>query len=269
MYDAGTMHISTPLLAFALVLSNCDVAKMLASKDAGEATSVAPVPGGLPQECVDYLELYKCVLTKNEPATAQSQVDGLRGGFQALDPTAAKKQCTDLMATSQSGFTQVGCVKGATSVAVTTPPAAPTPHAPSATTPAPVTSSKPAAEAVGSGPCKKGESRIQGVCRVHCMNPGYCKREEECKQASFVDPKEGPITDNYCFPAGVAPPAPSASPSAHTACPARMLRDKSGKCTIPTCTKDEDCSTHACSLVRSGVRVCSGSIDEVHPSEFR
>ena len=264
------MRISAGFLALAVMLSGCGLGKKLASSDAGEAGSAAASADGLPQECLDYLEVYKCAHAKSEPATAQSQADGLRAGFQALagsqGAAAAKKQCGDLMATSQAGFAQIGCTKGAAAATAATPTAPATTAATATeTTSAPA---KSAADVVGTGPCKKGQSRIKGVCRVHCMNPGYCKPDEECREASFVDPKEGPITDNYCLPKGAASDTP-AKPGPRAACPARTLRSKSGTCSISTCTKDEDCSTHACSLVRNGVRVCSGSIDEVDPSEFR
>ena len=72
-----------------LSLSGCDLVKKLADKEdkggaSGQTGTASADPDGLPQECVDYLAIFKCVNAKNNPATAQSQVDGLRVGFKAV-----------------------------------------------------------------------------------------------------------------------------------------------------------------------------------------
>jgi hypothetical protein len=205
------------LLAVILAASGCDLAKKLAGTD---AATTSTDPDGLPQECVDYLALLKCVNAKSNPATAQSQTDGVRAGFKAVvvgsGAAAANKQCADLVTGSQAGFAQVGCTNGATAAA--SPPQSTTPT-PSAAIRAPSVSSA----------------------------------------APTKSPAISPKSD------GKNPPAKHAK----VTCGPRKLRSTRGLCEVSTCKTDDDCSPQACSLVRDGVRACSGSIGEIDPDEFR
>lgn len=237
--DHGTMNRilrwpSAVVLTVAVVVAGCDRVKKLAEgDDATKATTASADPSGLPQECVDYLEVLECASAKSDPASAKAQTDAARAGFKTLATSggaaAAKKQCADLMAGSQVGFAQLGCTKAAAGAAAAAAKTVkPTPAIPTA---------KPAAT-----PKATVAATIPSAAKL-------------------------PPATSAPRPAGTAPTATAAAGKGR--CPKGTLRVKGGGCDVPTCTTDDDCSTHACSLVREGVRACSGSLDIIDDSEFQ
>ena len=224
--DQGTMKRSlcwprAVFLTIAVVLPGCDrVKKLVEGDDVTNATSASAEPGGLPQECIDYLEVLECASAKSDPADAKAQTDAARTGFKTLATNAgaatAKKQCADLLTGSQAGFAQLGCTKGAAAAA-----------------PAPAKTAKPTVAATAAKP--------------------------------LAVPKP---TAAATTPAAPAAKAAAATTAGNARCPKGTLHAKGGGCDVRTCKTDDDCSTHACSLVREGVRACSGSIELIDDSEF-
>jgi hypothetical protein len=211
-------------LTVAVVLAGCDRLKKLAEGDDGtKATSASAEPGGLPQECVDYLEVLECASAKSDPTSARAQTDAARTGFTTLATSAgaaaAKKQCADLLTGSQAGFAQLGCTKGAAVTAA-----------------APAKTPKPTAAAAAAKPL------------------------------AATKPVAAATMPSAAKPASTAP---ATTPAGKARCPKGTLREKGGDCDVRTCKTDEDCSPHPCSLVREGVRACSGSIDIIDDSEFQ
>ncbi|HSO33102.1 MAG TPA: hypothetical protein VLT33_11300 [Labilithrix sp.] len=187
------------LPVLASTLFGCDLVKSLGKKgDDDKATSNAgagasAVTEGLPQECVDYLAIYKCVHVKSGEPNVDAQVNGLRDGFNALatnvGAAAAKKQCAELMASSQDGFAKVGCTKGV----VATGPVSPSPLTPPARVAVPTakaaTAKPPAAASAAKKKddcgCSAGQVQFTSadtvICAVlPCRSPGgSCKKEDK------------------------------------------------------------------------------------------